>query len=118
MAKRKKGRSKKRSSNKNLFGFNMTALFGAMLYGAVRSKTSTMLQPITAQIPLGNIADEVGMLGVSYMAKRFFGNKVPMLKEIANAGISIEAARIGEAIAMGQLGLGQQSTSVAVNSFR
>ena len=95
-------KSKKRSSKRK--GGLMATLLSAAIYGAAREKVSVKISPMTSKIPAGNIADEVGMLLVGYGVKKFVGSKVPMLSDAAKAGMYIEAARIGEAIAKGQLG--------------
>ena len=81
----------------------------ALVYGAVRQKISGMVQPITTQFagPLGNIADEATMIGVAVLAKKFVKN--PMVSQMANAAIMIEAAQIGQAIASGQVLPSQQA---------
>ena len=75
---------------------------GAAIYGAARQKLSDLAQPITNAIPLGNVADEL-VLGVGgyYLAKK---SSMPLLKSIGRAAMTIEAARIGEAVATGALG--------------
>ena len=110
-------KSYRKNSSFKVLGLDLASMLGSMAYGAVRSKVSTAVQPITANVPLGNISDEVVMLGLSFAAKKFIGNKVPFIKEVAKAGMAIEAARIGEAIAMGQLTT-STTTSTAVQSFR
>lgn len=87
-------------------GTTLMALGGAAIYGGVRAKMSQALSPLTSKIPLGEISDEVGMLGVNLAVGRFLGRKIPILRSITKAGMLIEAARIGEAVAMGQVGLG------------
>ncbi len=110
---RKKGRIRRsfsRASKRVRRGARKAApivgLIGAGAYGALRQRVSDQLAPITANIPAGNIADEVGMLGVNWIVGRFIGRRVPILRQITKAGMIIEAARIGEAVATGQLGIG------------
>lgn len=91
-------------SRSNFLGVG-SAMVGAVVYGAARQKLSDALAPVTSKIPLGNISDEVGMYLVLMIAKKYIGNKVPIVKDIASAGQYIELARIGEAIATGQLGI-------------
>jgi hypothetical protein len=79
----------------------MTPFLGAALYGAFRERISTALQPITGKLPFGEYADEVGMFITLWAAKRFIGNKVPMVRDVANAGMLIEAARVGSGLASG-----------------
>jgi len=101
---RRAGRSYAKASNASL----MTAIGGAMIYGALREKASNALAPLTNKIPLGNIADEV-VLGVAsyFLAKKGSG----LVREIGKAGLVIESARIGEAIVNGQLSLGGASAA-------
>lgn len=95
---------------------------GAGAYGAIRENISLRLTPLTARIPLGNIADEAGMLGLNYIIGRFVGRKIPLIKPITTAGMIIESARIGQAVAMGAVNLGGvgaiSATNTHKNSFR
>jgi len=101
---KKSYRGKSRRSRRSNKGGLMKSLLSAAIYGAAREKISVKISPLTNKIPAGNIADEVGMLLIGYGIKKFVGGKVPMLSDAAKAGMYIEAARIGEAIATGQLG--------------
>ena len=65
-----------------------------------------MLAPYTSRIPLGNVSDEVGMLVVSTLGKKYLFKKAGALRDAMSAGQTIELARIGEAIASGSLGIG------------
>ena len=118
MAKRKKGRTiYKRmkahyTRHKKTYGL-LGVLLSAGIYGAFRAKVSNYLSQYTNKIPLGNVSDEAGMGLLCILSKKFIGNKVPMLKKVFDAGLYIECARIGEAAATGQLGLG---TSTGTNS--
>lgn len=90
---RRKSRSKKRSYSRK-GGFSpMKLLIGSMIYGAAREKVSNLLVPVTSKIPLGEITDEA-VLGVIsyYAAKKGKG----VIKDIGTAGLTIEAARLGE----------------------
>jgi len=101
MAKRKK--SFKSFARKSAISGLAATVLGAGLYGSLRERMSTALSPMLSKIPMGNISDEVGMGLVMILAKRFIGNKVPLVKDIANAGLVIESARIGVAISTGQV---------------
>jgi len=90
------------SMKKGSFG-KITPFLAAGIYGGLRERISLALAPMTSKIPLGDVADEVGMLGVAYVAKRFLGNKVPMLKDVATAAMLIESARIGESVMKGNI---------------
>ena len=102
MAKRKTTR---RTRTASLFGVNTAKALGAGIYGALRSRTSLMLAPYTSRIPLGNVSDEVGMLVVSTLGKKYLFKKAGTLREALTAGQTIELARIGEAVATGSLGI-------------
>ena len=109
MAKRKsKSYSRRRKSG---LGNQAAAIMGAGIYGGVRAKLSNVVAPLTVKLPFGNIADEVGLGIVALVSKKFLGRKIPLVKDIANAGLLIESARIGEAVATGQLGLGQSDSA-------
>jgi len=90
MKRRKKGYSKRGSSSSVS---PMKLLIGAMIYGAAREKVSNLLTPLTSKIPLGDVTDEAVLGLISYYtAKKGKG----VLKQIGQAGLSIEAARLGE----------------------
>ena len=91
--------------HKSTYGILGTVL-GAGVYGAFRARISDYLSQFTSKIPLGNISDEVGMGLMCILGKKFIGRKVPMLKKVFDAGLVIESARIGEAVATGSLSLG------------
>jgi len=110
MARRKFRGRKHHSKSRSMLGIGGT-IIGAVAYGALRAKMSDALAPVTSKIPLGNISDEVGMYFALMAAKKFIGNKVPMVNQIATAGQYIELARIGEAIATGQIGIGTASNA-------
>jgi len=90
----------KRRSSKGLSSVKLIQ-FDSMIYGALRGYTSDLLQPITNNIPLGNISDEIVMGGVNYLLAK---NTSGMIKNIALKGLVIENARLGEAIISGGLG--------------
>jgi len=116
MAKRRKTRTVyKRAKmhyrrHKKTYGIVAT-LAGAGIYGAFRARVSNYLSQWTSKIPLGNVADEVGMGLLCILGKRFIGRRVPFSKKIFDAGLAIEAARIGEAVATGQIGLGNSGNN-------
>jgi hypothetical protein len=103
-------RKARRTNRSKGSGSMLLMLGGAMAYGALREKASNALAPITAKIPLGNIADEAVLLGASYM---LYKKTSGLPKEIGKAGMIIESARIGEALISGGLGsiTGNTSTS-------
>lgn len=105
MAKKKtKRRSYKRSAS--IMGINTAKALAAGIYGALRMRTSQTIAPYTARLPLGNIADEAGMLIVATMGKKYLFKKAGVLRDAMTAGQTIELARIGEAVANRSLGLG------------
>jgi len=71
-------------------------LLGAAIYGAAREKVAVAISPLTDKIPFLSkygVADEVTLGVVSYMmAKKGSG----IVKNIGQAGMAIEAARIAE----------------------
>jgi len=83
-------------------------LLAAGLYGAGRQYLATWIQPVTSKIPMGNIADEVGMLAANWAIKKYA--PMPILKQAASAGMLIEAAAIGQAIASGQVNMGASTS--------
>jgi len=104
-----KVRSRSRKS-KGIFG-DAGRLLGAGAYGAVRGRLAQAVSPLLANIPGGAIADEIGMLGVAWAAKKFIGGKVPFVADMAKAGMVIEAAAIGQALSTGALNTGQVQTA-------
>jgi len=105
---RRKIAKRKRKSARRAAPFSrvLALIASAAAYGAFRAKISQTIAPLTANIPLGNISDEAGMIAVAMVAKKFGGARVPFLKKIADAGIAIESARIGEELLSGGLNLG------------
>jgi len=89
----------------------MTPYLAAGVYGAGRARLSNALAPFTSRIPFGGIADEVGLFATAWAAKKFLGNRVPFVSDVARAAMLIEAARMGEAIATGQVGFGTSTSS-------
>lgn len=84
---------------KSKTGGNITPLIvGGFVYGGVREYMSNLLMPLTEKIPLGDLSDEIVLLGVDWaLAKR----KIPVIKgfkmasQIGKAGLMLESARIG-----------------------
>jgi len=75
-------------------------MLDAMAYGALRERMSSALVPLTSKIPLGTVADEVGMGILNYfVAKKASG----MIRDIALKGLVIENARLGEAVVSGNI---------------
>lgn len=99
MRRHKKRYSKRRSfSGSSFSGSLMSTIVPAMAYGAVREKLSDALSPVTAKVPMGNIADEVVLLGAAYFINK---RNLMGLGKVAHAGMIIESARIGEALISG-----------------
>jgi len=109
MAKRRYSRKsvKRRSSSRSMsvLGINTGKAAAAMLYGAMRAKTSNLIAPYTSKLPLGNVADEVGMIVVSMLGKKYLFKKSGVLRDALSAGQTIELARIGDAAVSGELNL-------------
>jgi len=112
MARRVKHRSGRFKRSAGMLGW----VLGPVAYGAIRQKVSDRIAPLTSKIPLGNLSDEAGMLGLAYVAKKFVGKKIPLVSDVANAAMVIELARIGEAVANGQVSLGALSSSSSTSS--
>lgn len=75
----------------------------AMAYGAVRQYVSNAIAPVTSQIPLGTLSDEIGMGLVCWGVSKYAGKG--MLGSVARKGLVIENARVGEALVNGGLGV-------------
>lgn len=96
-------KSKPAKRRKSYSKENLTKMMiGSAIYGGVRQKASNMLAPITSKVPLGVISDELVLGTIHYFAAKKVRN--PMLKSIFKAGLIVESARVGEAIADGSLG--------------
>jgi len=118
---RSSGRSfskRRRRSGGSSFGMGTNSLIqpDAMIYGAIRGKVSTMLDPITSKIPLGSISDEVGMGLLNWFVAKKTGG---MLRNVAMKGLVIENARLGDAIVQGGMGVltGSQGTTQEVYTY-
>jgi hypothetical protein len=117
MAKRFKVRSARRgfirkikSKTKRAMGGLMMPMVGAGLYGVGRRYLSNFISPLTSKIPLGQYADEAGMLIANYALYKFAG-RMPMIKDAAKAGMLIETAMLAEQIAGGVGTTTSESTS-------
>ncbi|MBR9702596.1 hypothetical protein GOV10_01040 [Candidatus Woesearchaeota archaeon] len=123
MAKRRKARTRravsrvKRTVKRATKDPLMTVAVPSAIYGALRSRVSNALTPITEKVPLGSIADELVMGGASYLLAK---NAKGIAKKIGMAGLTIESARLGEAVSDGSIGFGGMipSNNNAGNSFR
>jgi len=118
MARRRRSSSRRMAFKKHYsrksggsMGGLMGTVLGAMAYGAVREKASLALMPLTNNIPLGNISDEIALGGLAVILKKTVARKMPIITPVLNGAIAIESARIGEAIIKGQVGIGGSSTS-------
>jgi len=120
MAKRRKSRrsykkaSPRRRKAKQLITGLAGQAVGAMAYGAIRERMSMALDPVTQRVPFGQYADEAVMITANYLVasgKVPFVNRVPMIKQIAKAGLMIEAARLGEQITRGFLSTNNSGTT-------
>ena len=108
MAKRRSTRKPARRTSKrstSIMGINLGKAGAAMLYGAMRAKTSNLIAPYTSKLPLGNIGDEVGMIITSMLSKKYLFKKAGIARDALNAGQTIELARIGDAAVSGELNL-------------
>lgn len=115
MAKRKRTASGKRYKKTSRKGSSLSfggagKLLGAGLYGAGREYLSNAIAPFTSKIPLGSVSDEVGMIAALWAGKKFLGRRVPLVNDVANAGMLIEASRIGATLASGGFSFGATSS--------
>lgn len=92
---RTKSRSKGISSKVNPFQLD------AMAYGFGRGYLSNLLKPLTQNIPLGTLSDEVGFGILNYFIAK---NTKGFMRGMALKGLTIENARVGDAIANGEIG--------------
>lgn len=109
------GRRFRRSSSRGTVSSNIPIIVGGAAYGAGRAWIADKVSPYTSKLPLGNIADEVGMGVLLIVAKKLNKGRMPWLNHIANGGLAVESARIGEAIASGSVGMGSSSSGNLVN---
>jgi hypothetical protein len=82
-------------------------IIGGAVYGAARGYVSNAIKPVTDMIPFGNLADNVVMGGISYLAAK---KGKGMVKQIGQAGLAIEAALAGQDLINGGLLGGSQSS--------
>jgi len=73
-------------------------------YGAIRAKAAQLISPLTNMIPLGGIADEVALMASAEVLKRTIV-KGGIGRQLLTTGQLIEAASIGQAIALGQVSM-------------
>ena len=109
----KKRRIKRRSSSSVK---PMPILFAGGAYGAIRERVSMLLAPLTSKIPLGSVGDEIGLFFVANEVRKRF----KPLKKVGLAAMYIESARIGEALASGEVfgNLGVANNNNAVGAFK
>ena len=82
-------------------GLKATAiLLASGIYGALRARASNALAPIVSKIPLGSIADEAAMFGISWILHKKTSG---ILKQVGLMGMAVEGARIGEAVISGNI---------------
>lgn len=87
-----KRRSKRSGSSSGVNIFQPSA----MIYGAIRSPISQLTAKYLPLPVIGTVTDELVMGGINYLVAK---NTSGMLKDIAMKGLTIENARLGEAIA-------------------
>ena len=79
----------------------MAIILGGGIYGALRSYISSAIAPLTSKIPLGNVADNIGMGIVSYFAyKKGSG----IIKDAGMIGLGIESAMAANDLVTSGLG--------------
>ena len=98
MARRRKARTRRAAASNKVQAIQ----FDAMVYGGARGYLSNLLAPFVSKIPLGNVADEVAFGALNYFVAK---NTSGFIKNVALKGLVIENARLGEAVATGQIGL-------------
>lgn len=111
----KVARRKRRTSSRTTGTLRpMQVLIGGGIYGALRSKLSNLLAPVTSKVPLGTIGDEA----VLFVAAQQLGKRMrdKTIKSVSNAAMAVEAARIGEALSDGSA-FGASSSGAAVSGF-
>lgn len=104
----------KRSARKLGIGKSTQAIqVDAMLYGAGRSYLAQLISPLTSKIPFGGIADEIGCGAIDYLVAK---NMTGMVRDVALKGLTVENARLGEAIVQGGLNLSGGAPIVGTNT--
>lgn len=104
-----------RSRSRGSLGIGRSPIqIDSMIYGGLREKISTAIAPLTSKIPLGSLADEVGLGILNYFIAKKTGG---MIRNIALKGLVIENARVGEAIVSGGLGILGTKGSVQVYQY-
>jgi hypothetical protein len=112
-------RTKRRSTNKAkpAAGFlsGMGKPLGAMAYGAIREKTSTMIanSAIGQKLPATEFTDEAVMLGTMFLARKVFKPK-GLFASIIRNGETVEYARVGQTL-VDVFAKKQMSTSNGLN---
>lgn len=108
MARRRRSRrgyfGRVRRSRGHKSGMGVTSIvLGGGIYGALRTMISGAIKPLTDKLPLGNVADNVGMGVVSYLAyKKGSG----IVKNAGMIGLGIESAMAAQDLMAGGLNLG------------
>jgi len=85
-------KSYRKSSSSSSMNPNKVIL-PALVYGAVRVPIANVVSNFTKNIPLGSLADNVGMgVGMYFLAKKGKG----MVKQVGLAGLIVESAQAGQ----------------------
>lgn len=100
------GKAKRYAKRAGVGGSKKLIQIDAMIYGALRPKIAGLITPLTANLPFGSFADNLGMGLLSY----FIAKRGGMLGSIGSKGLVIENALIGGEVAQNFLGGGQAST--------
>lgn len=108
VAKKRKAPTKRKQQFK-LFGINVGKAAIPVIYGAIRSRVSNLLAPITAKVPLGTISDEATMYTAQTLAKKYLVKGKGPVRDVLTAGQNIELAMVGSEIANGNVNLGMLS---------
>jgi hypothetical protein len=100
----------RRSSRSRGFGGGgeMGALMNGAIYGVARLPAANLVGGFTQNLPFGNLNSSVALAGLSWLA-----TKIPMLRNIGIAGLSVEAAHVTMQVTApmtGSMGSGSSAT--------
>lgn len=106
-AKRMFGKAKRYAKRAGVGGSKKLIQVDAMIYGALRPKIAGLITPLTANLPFGSFADNLGMGLLSY----FIAKRGGMLGSIGTKGLVIENALIGGEVSQKFFGSGSNSAT-------
>lgn len=85
-------------------------IVGAMVYGGIRQGVATALSPVTSGLPGGALADEFVMGGLD-AGMYYYGPTA--VRPLAEGGIIVEAAQVGQYIGQALMGGVASGTTTA-----